>query len=316
MKILLFIFILLVLIFIIIFSCSQYEERFIDMEFNFDKLNNYSPQACHEYWNNHQHNSVLVIIENNKYQIKYNKILKDDEKLLRFLDFMKMLQFKLPDCTFVQSFSDIYIENDCVLLHNSINKNQKGLLSPYWFMISESKIESVKNDNSLWEINKAVWRGSRTGNHEQIWNSRRHIVDKSKDFPNIIDAEFVDLEKNLNSLKTTEHLKYRFIISKDGNGGTYGLYWQLMSGRHVLLNTNFKQWFSPYFENNIHFTEYNDENSGNDNIISIIKETPIDISLKIAQTCKKQAMKIINRNFIINYMKALLHEIHINQFIQ
>ena len=281
-----------------------------EIENVFDKDFDYNVSSLHKFWEQNQNQSALVVIKNGKYEIKYNNSELEEiivEKFIEFMRVLKSLHPNLPDCTFVQFFGDGQKHNNLPVFQNSVKDS--GILSPFWFMFSEGKIESVKEHTTPFIINKAVWRGTGTGDPNAIWGSRRYITETALDFPKFIDAKFVNHLTHENIMTPEEQLNYRFIISKDGNGGTYGLYWQLVSGRCVLLNSCYKQWFTPFFKENVHYISYNDENSGNQNLKQIISETPLAKTNKIGELSKNQSTIVFDKRFVFWYTLQLLNKL-------
>ena len=92
------------------------------------------------------------------------------------------------------------------------------------------------------KINKAIWRGASTGFVENS-GSRFELVEKYFN-NNLIDVGFSrivqDKDEYSNYLKNNmsikDQLKYRFIISVEGNDVASGLKWQLYSNSIILMS--------------------------------------------------------------------------------
>jgi hypothetical protein len=145
-------------------------------------------------------------------------------------------------------------------------------------------------------------------------------VDLSKKIPSILDAKFTNFTQNAGDIlskKYKEHEKispddqmnYKYIVTMDGNGGTYGLYWTLLSGSLALNNTTYRQWFSPFFMKNVHYKEFQDI-SGNANLDMVINESMKNsvVSKNIAYNSRKLAKTIFSENFVLFYLYTLLDE--------
>lgn len=270
---------------------------------------------------------LVNINEEGNYTINHANNLKGSDKLIAFIILMKKLKKKykkLPKCTFVQTFADRQHQTQVCILENSALKTDNAVLSPFWYFLSKSKVDQVKNKNLSWVDKKpvAIWRGASTGFAMNDYRtgqriSRKYTVDKSKQFPGLIDAKFVTFpDKGKELAKTYEksefmgpldQLKYKYIISMDGNGGTYGLYWVLSSGSCCLNNAQYKQWFSEFFQKDKHYIEFDDskENSNLEKVIQTIKNDD-NRTLRIAINAKETSKNIFNEEFVLFYMYELL----------
>ncbi len=120
----------------------------------------------------------------------------------------------------------------------------------------------------------AVWRGTNSGSHHaksgsSCTNSRCKLCTLSQFHPHLINAKFSQLnETNKEAIKhmkshyfvggfmtPEEHLRYKYLITLDGNTCTYpGLAWRLLSNSCVIKTmTNQIQWYYAGLEPWVHF---------------------------------------------------------------
>lgn len=285
--------------------------------------NVFSPRRLVNWYNDHTNESVLVTIDANGDYTCTESSADNYKYLLTLMSRMKEKYPKLPACTFVHFLGDRDITHDLPVFHNSTINYVTGIVSPLWFYVVKSQLENLTenfNNNSLsWnkKIPKAVWRGSTTGDFNSFRIgyriSRRYVVDCSAEHPDIIDAKFTNFTINNNKYEKHPHMslaeqcKYRYIISMDGNGGTYGLYWTLMSGSCCLNNSQYRQWFSPYFKDGEHYVSFDDssDKSNLQFVVSHLNSDPI-IPERIAQNSMNVAKKVLNEDFALKYMFELL----------
>lgn len=319
---------LLLIIFVIITSCFwvnccnqkenhlPFKETFNENDFikqkaefliqnQLNQFDNFSPYKLEQFWKEFQNESIMVDIDDQgEYKLHIGK-LNNPEHLKHFkyiIDKVKSI-IKLPRCRFVQFFGDRQMHKGLPIFQNSVD--EKGVLSPFWFWYTRPKLESL--DNIPWFNKKpqAVWRGATTGPSHNIWSGRRYLVDKSQDNPRLLDAKFVDHSKGINIMTHQQQQEYQFIVSKDGHGGTYGLYWQLASGSCLLLNSKYKQWFSEFFKDGSHYISYRDDQE-NENIIDVIRNTPSEKARQVSQNSKELAEELFNEDFCLWYFGKLL----------
>jgi hypothetical protein len=313
--------VILIIFIILITYCATHwpiQECFTN-EFNIEtfikkdlsQFNNFNKESLKNFFHSNIDKTAMVEIEKNgTYKISYSKENEHNDNLKYFKEMMKKLHklHNLPPCLFIISFQDQSISDYLPIFQNSIPKNQKGVLYPLWYYFSKKKIQYTRFVPWFMKYNKAVWRGSSTGKTP----TRMEIVDLSKKYPGLVNAQFTNLVqksgemlkqkgyKEKNTLDPGKQCMYKYIISADGNGGTYGLYWTLRSGSCILNNTNYRQWFSPFFKENRDYIPFNNPNE----IPEIIKNTKN--GNKIANNSKNIANKIFNEPFILHYMHQLI----------
>lgn len=229
-----------------------------------------SRRKVKEFHDKHPDSGILV-------DINYGFITFTGDKNLANVDIIekmiKNLRFNgypfLPNATFILFTGD----SDYPNWRNTIGKGiwlnsthfpDEAILHPAWYFVTKDNKKILKRTNWKNKMNKIIWRGSTTGKCKPDYEknddpSRRILVDFSKRFPNVIDAKFTNFTDNELSVLENEYSKgehmiptdqqnYKYIFNIDGNGASYGLYWQLNSGSHVFRWSTHKQWFDPYFK--------------------------------------------------------------------
>lgn len=296
---------------------------------------NFNPTVLGQFYQNNLRTTAIIDIDDNgDYTMTYSKELKNTENLKNLTTMMKNLHKKypkLPKCFFVVSFEDQQLTNFIPIFQNSVFKNSNGIMYPLWYYFSVDKIKSVIENSILWtnKESKAIWRGSSTGLSKNDYRkgrktSRKYIVDTSMKFPELIDAKFTNLVqdsgkrlrdnyknryKEHESIPPREQIKYKYILSSDGNGGTYGLYWTLASGSCVLNNTEYRQWFSPFFKQDKHFIVFNDdENNENLKDIILYLKNNDKKAMELAKNSRNTSKIVFNEHFVLEYMYQLLEE--------
>jgi len=270
--------------------------------------------------------AYIEINSEGDYRINYSNSLKGSDKIAYLSLLMKKVKErykKLPQCVFVQSFADRQVQQHLCILENSALDDERALLSPLWYYFSKAKIDQVMTTTLPWTDKKpvALWRGATTGFSMNDFRSgkrvsRKYIVDRGKDSPDKIDARFTSfadkgkhLEEQYNKsvfMTPPEQQRYKYIISTDGNGGTYGLYWVLSSGSLCLNNSFYKQWFTPFFQKDKHYVTFDDSQRDS------LEETVVTVrerdtrSLRIALNAKKTAKNIFNEDFVVFYMYTII----------
>lgn len=344
MTILILIIFLLILLLIIIFFCFKFcpplenfqnlphqkIEQLVQKEIN--QFQKFSKEDLLTFYETHPKIAILVELHNNTFKIKYSENLKDKSYIQKINHMFRDLQtnFKnLPNCTLVFSIEDQTIQTPLPIFQNSVFHDEKGLLSPLWYWFSEEKLKGVLNGITtpwLLKKNQAVWRGSSTGYSGQNYRSgrkvsRKYIVDTSIQFPGLLDAGFTNLVqkggetlkdqsyRTKNVIDPIDQTKYKYIITTDGNGGTYGLYWTLASGSCPLNNSQYRQWFSPFFKENEHYVTFSDEED-HTNLHEVIRRLQKNDqkAKKIAKEAQNVSKKIFTKPFVLLYTYTLINE--------
>ncbi|MGB4192122.1 MAG: glycosyl transferase family 90 [Rickettsiales bacterium] len=173
-------------------------------------------------------------------------------------------------------------EKDMLLLPDAF------MLHPSWSkLINRITIANSKIEYS-WEnkIDKIFWRGGTSGLSKGAYNignfdklPRLSLVILSKLYPDLIDAQFtyymksafdskgqslrklldILLEEKLHKVKEEDHLKYKYLISIDGNTCPWvRIPWIMLSNSALLKQeTSNMQWFYPAMEPYVHYIPVN-----------------------------------------------------------
>ena len=194
----------------------------------------------------------------------------------------------LPDLVFLVSLWDSYenplfLENThCPVFTICKRKGDRyGVLYPEFRFFSYRRRLfndiSWASDQSPWEQKeeKAFWRGMTSGGYypELAWDlmPRARVVMFSQEQPALLDAAFTlayDLED-----KVKEHIefyglfqpwhypvdfvKYKYLVSVDGNAVASNFWWQLLSNCMVLKSDSEKvEWFYKGLESGVHYLSY------------------------------------------------------------
>ena len=159
------------------------------------------------------------------------------------------------------------------------------MILEYWSKLTNKIIEANKKHPWNSKINKIFWRGATTG-EANIYNINNFdklpclsLVMESRLYPELIDAKFTtyaqfsedqagkDLREILAKLlgddaqkiKEVDHLKYKYLISIDGNSTTWGRPVWMMLSNSVLLKQETKniQWFYSAIKPYVHYVPIN-----------------------------------------------------------
>jgi hypothetical protein len=92
------------------------------------------------------------------------------------------------------------------------------------------------------KLNKIIWRGATTGNEERKGNRFKLVCEWFNRNPNI-DVGFTNICQNKenyqsyakNEMSTTNMLKYKYILSLEGNDKDSGINWKLNSNSVILM---------------------------------------------------------------------------------
>lgn len=232
-----------------------------------------------------------------RYQIRDNQVhvSSPTESLsdVRVAHVVEVLQdlakhLRLPDVEFLSSLWDSY-DNPLYLEHTHCpvfticksKENRYGVLFPEFrnFSYRQRLIRDIRweSDHSVWErkINKAHWRGMTSGWHydSDTWDTRprARLVLFSKERPDLVDAAFTSpysLQYNVKVamekyglfekwVYPTEFVKYKYLISMDGNTFASNFWWQLLSNSTVLKSeSEYVEWFYAGLAPDVHYLPY------------------------------------------------------------
>lgn len=223
----------------------------------------------------------------------------------------------LPDSTFIISTGD----RDYVNWRNDIGKGlwlnstefpKEAILQPLWYFVTKPHQKAIrKAEKTPWKnkMNKIIWRGSTTGRNRNGFSepSRATLVEFSERFPHLIDAKFTNFTnesgkslqtkfKRAEIISPEDQQNYKYIFNIDGHGASYGLYWQLLSGSHILRWSGHRMWFDPYFQGTI--TEIHHP----EKLLPTIKRLSEGSSKRKVQVAKNVSERVFNDKFVYNHL--------------
>ena len=226
---------------------------------------------------------------------------------------------------------DCYYKNLHIMVF-SLNKhadNQNILIPDYYAMCNYGKKLNI-NDKNIFEskMNQAIFIGSSTGSVNPRNNERLKLCNKyvsNTDIKcyinNFCQMNNEDIQKvfpNYMRFKSAnisidEQLKYKYIITVDGNTCTWDrLPWILNSNSLCLKKkSNNKCWYYDFLVNNEHFIEFNND----EEIEQIIKTVSIDNCKRITNNANKFVKNYLKKNFHEIYMAELIYYLTLNNCI-
>ncbi len=185
-------------------------------------------------------------LDNLKLSIQKNKSIHNRKAYIKpFIDLLKQMNEKDKNNFFLYLWGDIShdpkvegiicktrpINNDSVII-------QKLEIERHWGYINKIKKLDISYNKKK---NICIWRGGTTG-YRSRRGSRYTLVPKffKSKFADVGFSEVIQDKKNYrifkkNRLNVVEQLKYKFIISCEGNDVASGLKWQLYSNSIVLM---------------------------------------------------------------------------------
>jgi hypothetical protein len=231
-----------------------------------------------------------------RYRIKDNKIdleTSSDPSDARITWVVEVLEemaehLGLPSLDFLVALWDSY-DNPLFLQQThcpvfticKLQGNKRGVLFPefrfFSYRLQMFNGISWTSQNSLWEqkIDLAFWRGMTSGGYysKYGWDlkPRSRLVLLSKQRPDLVDAAFTssyDLQDDVKAwmehydlfkpwIYPTENVRYKYLISIDGNTFASNLWWQLLSNCAVFKSeSRFVEWFYKGIQPYIHYIPY------------------------------------------------------------
>jgi hypothetical protein len=211
-----------------------------------------------------EHSSIILrrdareVMEDVLGYLSVNKLIPNTEFIISLADYVyRPENIPVPVFTFSKDL-DTPREKDLILI-------------PDWMNL-RSNVDirnQIKSGNEMfpWEKKKplAVWRG---GENDST-GFREKMVNLTKLYPNIIDAEFVgpnlfSIKTNINRsyyMSTKNQLEYKYLVTIDGYRGAWErVVWQLFSNSLMLKHqTNQVQWFYNGIKPNVHYLSFKNE---------------------------------------------------------
>lgn len=279
-----------------------------------------SRKKVREFYKKHPDSGVLVDINygipkfTNIDKFKHGPMVKTMINNMRWNSLSSLF---LPDCTFIISTSDSDYNNwrneiGKGLWLNSTEFHREAILHPLWYFVTKPHQQSIKMaEKTMWKnkMNKIIWRGSTTGRNGDGFQepSRVILVEFSKRFPHLLDAKFTnfcdkagkrlkDKYKESETVSPEDQQNYKYIFNIDGHGASYGLYWQLSSGSHVIRWSNKFMWFDPYFRETMTEIKYPEQ------LLEKIKSLNDSSSKRKTQVARNVSERVFNDKFVNNYL--------------
>ncbi|MBY0379639.1 MAG: hypothetical protein K2P53_06040 [Rickettsiales bacterium] len=228
-------------------------------------------------------------------------------------------------------------------LESKLEKNKLLLPDPYildnekWPNLINQINEASKTYSWDEKIEKIFWRGATTGGTYNLENyhklCRLTLVMLSRSFPDLIDAKFVDyanfsnnqsgiylynimirLFDNPGKLTETEHLKYKYLISIDGNTAAWlRVPWILLSNSILLKpETSFTQIFYDALEPYVNYIPLKEDLSDVFEKLEWLKTNDSKAEI-ISKNATAFCQKALMPNDFDNYIATTLNEYHLLQ---
>ncbi|NGX32219.1 MAG: hypothetical protein K1060chlam4_00260 [Candidatus Anoxychlamydiales bacterium] len=272
---------------------SPWMERQINSEFkNFQNKKNEIDQTI----KNLKDQNLLKEAELIKVKIKNNKIkyqnflnLKFHPRFVRFNNFLQKSKkfIKFPDIEFLYSIADS-LDNpkliEClqapVFCISKKKNNDKVILFPHIEWMEKNDLLLDRLSKAALQLNwekkesQAFWRGTTTGFLDLDKNERLKIVKLASHYPHLIDASFSNIvqisEENKKYLvenfelkekaSPIDQIKYKYLLSIDGNAFSGSFFWQLFSNSVVLKNSsNYLEWYYSGVKSDKHYLEFDSD---------------------------------------------------------
>jgi EGF-domain serine glucosyl/xylosyltransferase len=206
---------------------------------------------------------IKVYIRDNRFFVEKNHSASNRRWKGMILMLLKVSCFvELPDVDIVLYLNDLYEEYVPLLpiFHFQKIKNGTGILLPFFSHLNDLETFHSESKKIIWSTKRsqAIWRGATTGGTYDLSNWHTYPRSKLvhactlKRLQHICDASFYKIVqatdeasdvmlKNL-SLKDpiplNEQMKYKYILSLDGNGACAGRFEQLLSGNSLIMKAD------------------------------------------------------------------------------
>ena len=216
------------------------------------------------------------------------------------------------------------------------------LLLPDLYMIDSGWNDIIQNisparEQYKWhdKENKIFWRGATTGGSYNLQNidklPRLSLVMLSSIYPKLIDAKFsqypqITLDEggeklrtvlnilqsnNVESVREADHLKYKYLISMDGNTAAWKRVPWIMYSNSVLVKqeTIATQWFYPAMKPYVHYVPVNENLTDLFSQIEWMKSHDTELQ-KISQNAHNFVKNNLMPEHIEAHMVLILNEYH------
>ena len=285
------------------------------------------PSKYIENGNKFAYSENMLINKNNLYNI-FKKYTHDDIEYHYLYPLIEILnEINFDNKSFLYCWGDIShsIGRDAVITKTRPRGNKTMILQKlvnfrHW---NEKNFKDVISYDIAFnrKINKAIWRGASTGFVQNI-GSRFDLIKKY--FNNeIIDVGFSKIVQDKDEYKyylkniipIKEQLKYKFIISVEGNDVASGLKWQLYSNSIVLMyQPTIESWLMEFkLKPYVHYVPIKNDfsdilkqidwcNNNYDKCIEIIKNS----TKYIKQFLNLRKEKIIRKKIFQKYFENII----------
>ena len=233
---------------------------------------------------------VRYVIKDNKVSFRSPDLRFDDARITGVMQVLEELarHVTLPDVVFLSSVWDsydnpIYLEKTyCpVFTMCKVRGNKFGVLFPE-FRFIDYRTRLINDfewtcERSPWDekINIAFWRGMTSGGNYSFYGwdfkPRSRLAIFSQEHPDLVDAAFTSpyaLDGNIKMWMEkyglfqpwsypVEFIKYKHLISVDGNTFASNFWWQLLSNCCVLKSeSDYLEWFYKGTQKDVHYVAY------------------------------------------------------------
>ena len=168
---------------------------------------------------------------------------------------------KLPDVDFILYLDDQFLNEVPVLpiFHFQKKRNGPGILLPYLSHLNDLEAFHTDSKEFVWsaKISQAIWRGASTGGSYDLSNwhtfarSKLVLSCSSKLLQNMCNASYYKIVQATDEARDAmlanmtladpiplkEQMKFKYILSLDGNGACAGRFEQLVSGNSLIMKT-------------------------------------------------------------------------------
>jgi len=284
-------------------------------------------------------NFVRYEIKNNKISVSYLGQSPSDARIAHVLEVLEDMaqHLELPDIDFLVCIWDSY-DNPLFLEKTycpvfaicKILGNQRAVLFPEFrhFSYRRRLTDDIEwtSHHSSWESKeeKAFWRGMTSGGEYSYaeWDllPRPRFILFSQEHPDLADAAFTSPYNISNEIKVlmekyglfqswhypTDFVKFKYLVSIDGNTFASNFWWQLLSNCAVMKgDSGYLEWFYKGLKPYVHYLPYSPDLSDFEMKITWLR-THDDEAKKIADQGRVFAQEHLSNEDLVVYFYKLL----------